>query len=113
MMMVASKYIHLPRFRTIQSPNDDIEMVTNRIPLENGTTNAESTTYYQVNKYIIATVICCGFAGIASELFQKIASHNKRSFDVYDIYFDMMGSGCGIIAAYLHESYSNRISIEG
>ncbi|KAL3230217.1 Uncharacterized protein RNJ44_01580 [Nakaseomyces bracarensis] len=61
--------------------------------------------HLEVNKYIIALIICSGVAGLGSEFLQRILSGGRRNFDIFDVLFDTFGSLTGIAIAYFQEQY--------
>ncbi|CDO94348.1 unnamed protein product [Kluyveromyces dobzhanskii CBS 2104] len=56
-----------------------------------------------INKFLLAFVVCCVCASTLSEFAQQILSNGKRSFDVFDILANFMGSSLGLGIAYIIE----------
>lgn len=71
--------------------------------LENNKKSHELT----IHKYFISFIICTVLAGIGSEFAQEMISGKIRTFDVYDILCNILGSLVGIGTAYLIENWSS------
>ncbi|EDO18395.1 hypothetical protein Kpol_1013p70 [Vanderwaltozyma polyspora DSM 70294] len=76
--------------------------------INNSNNNSNSSNVYhngilEINKYIVAFVICSIGAAISSEFLQQWLSQGRRSFDLLDMVCNFIGSILGIGIAYYQE----------
>lgn len=65
----------------------------------------DDSRYVKANKYLVALVLCSGVAGLGSEVLQSVLSLGRRSFDLFDVVFDFLGSVLGLMIGYFHERH--------
>lgn len=105
-MMIQTQIISLPNPLKFNRHNNDLDdEIGDNTSLDMDSDIFNENHNIEVNKYIMALILCSGVAGLGSEIVQKFLSGGKRSFDLFDVLFDTFGSLTGIAIAYFHEKF--------
>lgn len=64
--------------------------------------NGRTWEFTSIDKYVVAVVVCL-FSAVGSEFLQSFLSHGRRTFDLMDMAYNVVGSIVGILIAFWQE----------